>query len=61
MRDQSQNPEVFPKWNRMTDLYANFQEFQMERPLPAWRLEEAMYRLRGRGYAEVPQGLQSMR
>ncbi len=49
---QTLNPHAaFPEWTRMPDHYATFREFQSDRHIQSWRLEEAMFRLLGRGYA----------
>lgn len=37
-------------WTRLAGHYANLQEVQKACPVSSWRLEEAMYRLLGRGY-----------
>lgn|GEM_PF-5983305 len=44
-------PTDYPNWTRMGGQYQNFQEFQRERPVSEWRMEEAMFRLLGRGYS----------
>jgi hypothetical protein len=49
---QKPKEPVFPDWTRMSSHYATFQEFQNDRPLTVWRVEEAMYQLLGRGYAQ---------
>ena len=41
---------VFPDWTRMASHYATFQEFQRDKNLADWRLEEALIRLVGQGH-----------
>ena len=41
---------VFPDWTRMPSHYATFQEFQRDKNLADWRLEEALIRLVGQGH-----------
>lgn len=47
---QASERRTLTDWTRLAGYYASVQEVQKACPLSSWRLEEAMFRLLGRGY-----------
>lgn len=41
---------ALPDWTRMAGHYASIREIESACPVSSWRIEEAMFRLLGRGY-----------